>query len=124
MPDRNKNAPVIRRGVAIQAYEAADIFYSPALRARITLTPTAERLISEWAVALQTGELEFGQLPDSLREFWVYAYEDGRASAVCLQCARQCWERDLWYFVANNPGKRPRDFYSHATSQLWAEATL
>lgn len=93
----------------------------PTSRRQISLT--ADRLISDWAVGLQLGTLELWQLPASLHELFVYAYEAGRSSVVCTSCERLRWELRMWYFVANNPGKRPSDYHTHATNALWAEAS-
>lgn len=88
---------------------------------RHTVTPAADRTISEWAVALMTQQMEYWQLPDSLREFFTYAYEAGRESRGCDECDRLRFDRDLWYFVANNKGKRPGDYYTHLTNELWRQ---
>lgn len=87
---------------------------------RITLSPTPERLISEWAGALLTGDMELWELPRSLSEFYTYAYEAGRESVTC-DCEQLRFDRDRWYFVANNRGKKPGDYYQHLTNRLWAE---
>lgn len=116
------SAPVSGRGANVQSDEAANPPKFTVSRSRITLTPTAERWISEWACALVSGEVQFWQLPDSLREFFVYAFEDGRQSAHCFECDRLRWERDLYYWLFANPGKNGSDFYRHLTSELWREA--
>jgi hypothetical protein len=36
---------------------------------------------------------------------------------------RLTWEAGLWYFCANNRGKRPSDYYASVTSDLWTEAS-
>lgn len=48
---------------------------------------------------------------------WARGYESCEARIQRLE-----WERDLWYFVASNPGKTPADFYRHATAELWRVA--
>jgi len=53
MPSRNGNAPVLGRGVNIQADEAADVFYSAPSPAR---TPLAQR----HAAALRLAPLDSG----------------------------------------------------------------
>jgi len=45
---------------------------------------------------------------------WTTGYESREA-----EIARLRWERDLWYFCANNKGKRPSDFYRHQTNAMW-----
>ena len=39
------------------------------------------------------------------------------------EVSRLNWEADVWYYCANNRGKRPTDFYAAATDRLWAEAS-
>jgi hypothetical protein len=90
--------------------------------AKIKLTDTAEAVIAEYAVDLMLAELELHQLPPALLEFYVYAYESGRESQQ-PEIDHLKWDRDLWYFVANNKSKRPGDYYSHLTNELWNEAT-
>ena len=48
---------------------------------------------------------------------WAAGYESRQSEIDGLK-----WQRDLWYFVANNKGKRPIDFYGHLTNELWIEA--
>lgn len=48
---------------------------------------------------------------------WAAGYSSREA-----EIARLTWERDLWYFCANNKGKRPSDFYALATAELWTGA--
>lgn len=90
--------------------------------AKIRLSDTADAYIAALAVDLAIAEVELPQLPDSLMEFHTYAFEAGRASRQA-DIDRLRWERDLWYFVANNRGKRPSDYYKTATDRLWAEAS-
>lgn len=98
--------------------------HSTAYPAKIRLSDSAESYIAGLAVDLIMAEVELHQLSPALLEFWMYAYETGRSVARQEEIDRLTWERDLWYFVANNKGKRPGDFYAAGTDRLWAEAVL
>ncbi|MGV8883449.1 MAG: hypothetical protein ACOH19_14970 [Rhodoglobus sp.] len=96
---------------------------------RITLTPHAERYLEQLGVDLILGNCELWQLPPSLSQFWTFAHEEGRAHghragmiAAGHRIERLEYEANLWYFVANNPGKRPSDYRTHQTNALWNEA--
>ena len=70
------------------------------------------------------GEIELGDCTPAIGALWVYAFEAGRRvhGPDCQhQLDRLAWERDLWYFCANT-GKRPSDYYTHATDALWDQA--
>ena len=56
-------------------------------------------------------------------EVYLHGWAEGRESLTAT-IARLTWERDLWYFVANNKGKTPADFYRQTTSRLWDEASI
>jgi len=56
-------------------------------------------------------------------EVYLRGWAEGRESLTAT-LARLTWERDLWYFVANNKGKTPADFYRQTTSRLWDEASI
>ena len=89
--------------------------------AKIRLSDTADSYMSALAVNLTLAAVELHQLPDSLMEFHTYAFEDGRASRQA-EIDRLRWERDLYYFCFANK-KRPGDYYTHQTNQLWAEGS-
>lgn len=46
----------------------------------ITLSPRAERYMHQLAIDLAAGAVELRQLPPSLTQFYVFAYEQGSAS--------------------------------------------
>ena len=48
---------------------------------------------------------------------WAAGYESRQAHVD-----RITWQRDAFYFVMANPGKKLSDFYSASTSALWDEA--
>lgn len=56
-------------------------------------------------------------------EVYLRGWADGRDTLTEV-VARLRWERDCWYFVANNKGKTPADFYRHLTNRLWDEASI
>jgi len=89
----------------------------------IRISDAAEAYINDLASELAIGAVELWQLPPSLFAFYSFAWADGNASAAAPELERLRWERDLWYFCANNRGKRPSDFYRQHTNELWAEAT-
>lgn len=74
-------------------------------------------------LALDRGETELADHTSALQSWWLAGYIVGLQHATANRIARLEWERDLWYFVANNPGKRPGDFYRATTDAMWAEAT-
>ena len=90
---------------------------------KIRLSDTAEEYIADLAVDLMLAEVELHQLSPALLELYTYAFEAGRSVSRQDEIDRLRWERDLWYFVASNKGKRPGDFCTHQTNQLWAEAS-
>ncbi|MCU1597091.1 MAG: hypothetical protein JWQ47_830 [Glaciihabitans sp.] len=93
---------------------------------RIILTDAAETYLGHLADDVALGIVSTCQLPPSLRAWWWLAYWAGHAAhdADCgTETQRLHWERDLWYFVANNKGKRPSDFYTKTTDALWAGAS-
>jgi len=45
---------------------------------------------------------------------WAAGYESRQAHVD-----RITWQRDAFYFVMANPGKKLSDFYSATTSALW-----
>lgn len=74
-----------------------------------------------------TGDIDLTEISagSSNPRFEVYlrGWAEGRESLAAV-VARLSWERDLWYFVANNKGKTAADFYPHLTTRLWDEASI
>lgn len=98
---------------------------------RIWLTGHAESYIAQLADDLALGNVELSQLSPALRQFYVYASEDGylhgHAAGVATARAeieRLTWEANLWYWCANNPRKKPGDYYRHLEAELWREASI
>ncbi|CAN5516188.1 hypothetical protein BH10ACT6_BH10ACT6_01250 [soil metagenome] len=69
---------------------------------------------------LLCGELSLNDLTPALQAWFVAGYTAGRDTHPDV--AQLTWERDLWYFVACNPSKKPADFYAHIENALWSEA--
>lgn len=82
---------------------------------------TVEKQLSETLWQLITGEVELHELTPALLGWWSLAYDAGRQS-LRNRIDRLEWERDLWYYCANNKGKRPSDYWNHQTDALWAKA--
>lgn len=87
---------------------------------KIRLSDSADAYIVGLAVDLAIAEIGLEQLPNSLMEFYTYAYEAGRASRQD-EIDRLNWECDRWYFCYANK-KQPGEFLRHLTNELWAEA--
>ena len=66
-----------------------------------------------------TTDYESDPLYESKLAGWLDGYH-----ARDAEIARLRWETDLWYYCANNRGKRPTDYYAAATDRLWAEGVL
>lgn len=99
--------------------------------AKIRLSDDAENYLDALAVDLMAGNVELWQLSPALAQLHSFAFENGYllghaagAAAVRQEFAHVEHEANLWYFVANNPGKRPGDYYTHQTNELWREASL
>lgn len=69
-----------------------------------------------------SGDIDLTQISDGALnpryEVFIAGWSTGYESRE-NEIARLRWERDLWYFCANNKGKRPSDFYTHHTDTLW-----
>ena len=99
---------------------------TPAYPERITLTKAAESYLDELATDLALGKVQTHQLSPALRSFYWLSYWAGHAyhDEGCQgRINRLTWERDLFYFCYANR-KKPTDFYSHLTSELWREVSL
>ena len=86
---------------------------------------TVEAQLQSVADRLMLGEIQLNECTPAIGAVWTYAFEAGRRvhGPDCQhKLDRLAWERDLWYFCANNPGKPPSDFYRAATAALWDEA--
>lgn len=80
---------------------------------------TVDAVLEETLWRLVRAEIGLQDLTPALQDWWCVAAEQGRTLANRDEIDRLRFERDFWYFRANNPGK---DFYRVATARLWAEA--
>lgn len=90
------------------------------------LTPAAAKWLDEWCDAIADGSMSLGQLPLPVVSLYLLGYAHAEYRYACNhseQITRIEHERDLWYFVANNPGKRPGDFMRAHTDLLWKEGS-
>lgn len=88
----------------------------------VRVSPTAEKWLHEWADSLADGTKSLAQLPPAVTTLYLLGYEQGRAATnheLEHRIARLSYERDTWYFCANNPGKTPGDFMTAQTAALW-----
>jgi hypothetical protein len=86
--------------------------------APLKISDTADRLIESWADQLARGRLSIPDMPASLRALYLLGTIHGEQSQS-ERIDRLTYERDVWYFCANNRGKKPGDYLRHQTSQLW-----
>lgn len=74
---------------------------------------------------LVTGEIGLQDLTPGLMGFYTLGHDAGMQAAQSAAqeradaLQREC---DMWYFVANNRGKKPGDWYRAQTERLWQEA--
>jgi hypothetical protein len=84
---------------------------------------TVDAVLEDLVWKLIDGQLGLQDFSPAFQLMWCLAADQGRASANRDEIERLTYERDLWYYVANNPGKRPRDFHRAHTDALWSERT-
>ena len=104
MTNATRNRPGAETG-AIEAQAGGPFAYSKKFNSEIDLT-----------------EISAGS-NNPRYEVYLRGWADGRDS-LAAEISRLRWERDCWYFVANNKGKTPADFYRHLTNRLWDEASV
>ncbi len=91
--------------------------------ARIRVSRQADEYLDRLAAAIMRGEVGLHQLSGGLLAV-VCAVDLCRQddlAAMTARVARLEYERDLWYFVAHNPGKKPGDYYAATTAELWRQ---
>jgi hypothetical protein len=71
---------------------------------------------------LTAGDLQLHDLTPALQGWYSIAHSDGYAAGYNASNDSLRFDRDRWYFVACNPGKKPGDFYPYLTDLLWQEA--
>jgi hypothetical protein len=84
----------------------------------LKISDTAAECIDRWADDLAWGRLSIPDLPASLRALYLLGTIHGEQSQR-ERIDRLTYERDTWYFCANNRGVKPGDYLRHQTSQLW-----
>ncbi|GAA2082396.1 hypothetical protein GCM10009840_18220 [Pseudolysinimonas kribbensis] len=84
---------------------------------------TVETQLDDALWKLVGGELDLHDLTPALAGFYVVGHSDGYRSGATYIDDGLRFERDAWYWVANNPGKRFGDFYAHISDRLWTEAS-
>lgn len=121
MTSPTKGNPAISGGESVNTY-------GPGSRYADYIAPdlsvSAKRWLSEWCDALADGSISLAQLPMPVVSIYLLGYAHAEHRYACNHgehIARLEHERDLWYFVANNPGKRPGDFMRAHTDLLWKE---
>lgn len=92
----------------------------PILPRRIGASVESELERELWRLVV--GDRSLRDFTPALQAWWTIAYEEGRRSSVREAVEGLRFSRDLWYFVANNPGKTPADYYARCTDALWSEA--
>lgn len=91
--------------------------------ARIRVSRQADEYLDRLAAAIMRGEVGLNQLSGGLLAV-VCAVDLCRGDDLARMTARVArieYERDLWYFVAHNPGKKPGDYYRAQTAELWRQ---
>jgi hypothetical protein len=98
---------------------------TPTKHAPELIGATVETQLQDVADRLALGELELSACTPAIQALWMYAYDDGRKTHrnTCAgQIERLSWERDTYYWLVCNPGRKAADFYTHLTDALWAAA--
>jgi hypothetical protein len=124
MPDTKRKAPAANEGNSETQLGNRSTASLPAPRvypARIVLSDGGETFMGDLTVDVYLGRVGLHQLSPGLLAFFTFSYEQGRDSRNA-EVTRLEYERDLWYFCANNKGKRPADFMRAQTDTLWAQA--
>lgn len=71
---------------------------------------------------LVAGEIELHDCSDALQAWWAVAHADGYNAGYATTNEWLRHDRDRWYWVASNPGRKPGDYLTHITHRLWEEA--
>lgn len=83
---------------------------------------TVETQLDRVLWQLLSGSLELHHLTPALQGWYMAGYINGSQTANQHRIDRLTYERDLFYFLFANPGKKPGDYYTHQTNALWEEA--
>ncbi len=122
-----------RPGEAAPAFSTADGTWWVASRvtptaytfpARIKISATADEYLDRLAAALTLGQVGLHQLEGGVLALALAVDTSSRDELrrLAAYVGHLEFERDLWHYCANNPGKKPGDYYRAQTARLWAEA--
>lgn len=107
---------------------ASDDTYWPGSRFHDYIAPqlssAANKWLNEWCDALADGTVSLAQLPLPVVSVYLLGYAHAEFRYSCNHAdriARLEYERDLYYWLASNPGKSGADFLKFQTNALWAE---
>jgi hypothetical protein len=124
----NRNDPAVNGAVSEKHRAGAEAILLPTVAdfpERIPLRPETDARLERLAEGLILDVVSPRQFVGGLAAFYWAAY-DGQAWAEANRADARAWrleyERDVWYWVAHNPGKKPGDLYRATTNRLWAEA--
>lgn len=93
-------------------------------RRRRELGERAGKYLDSVCDGIASGRLDLWQLPLSIASLYLlgYAHAENRYSCNHAErIARLEYERDLYYWLASNPGKSGADFLKFQTNALWTE---
>ena len=93
-------------------------------RRRLELGERAGKYLDGMCDAIASGRVELWQLPLPIASLYLLGYAHAEYRYSCNHAdriARLEYERDLYYWLASNPGKSGADFLKFQTNALWAE---
>jgi hypothetical protein len=93
-------------------------------RRRLELGERAGKYLDSVCDGIADGRLDLWQLPISIASIYFLGYAHAELRYSCNHAnriARLEYERDLYYWLASNPGKSGADFLKFQTNALWAE---
>lgn len=85
------------------------------------LSKAATRWLNEWCDAIADGSISLAQLPLPVVSLYLLGYAHAEHRFACNhrdRISRLEYERDLWYWIAQNPGKTANDYMTAATRNL------
>ena len=93
-------------------------------RRRLELGERAGKYLDSVCDGIASGRLDIWQLPLSIASLYLLGHAHAEYRYSCNHAdriARLEYERDLYYWLASNPGKSGADFLKFQTNALWAE---
>lgn len=129
MIDAKRNAPAANEGESGTHEGHQPIAYSLVPTAadfpeRIRLSARADAFLDRLANAYALGVIGLDRMQGGLLALVLAAAENGDRAIVqrlTERLARVEREADVWYWVAQNPGKRPGDLYADTTREFWRQ---